>query len=116
MRWEWSPTTWASPLTPAATTSRPFFPNSARTRAVKPWPRLTSEGSCAQSPMSRPSEADVGAKPEKFPGKAERFPVRAAVAKFLVMGFLALLIVATPVAFWIRAEAERHALDNALLF
>ncbi|MFF2029244.1 sensor histidine kinase [Arthrobacter sp. NPDC058192] len=66
--------------------------------------------------MSRPSEADVGAKPEEFPGKAERFAVRAAVAKFLVMGFLALLIVATPVAFWIRAEAERHALDNALLF
>ncbi len=66
--------------------------------------------------MSRPSEAEEGTKPEDFPGTAERFAVRAAVAKFLLMGFLALLIVATPVAFWIRAEAERHALDNALLF
>lgn len=65
--------------------------------------------------MSRPSEAGDGWQPEDFPGTAERFPVRAAVAKFLLMGFLALLIVATPVAFWIRAEAERHALDNALL-
>jgi signal transduction histidine kinase len=37
------------------------------------------------------------------------------VAKFLLMGFLALLVVATPVAFWIRTVAERHALDNALL-
>ncbi len=66
--------------------------------------------------MSRPPEAEDGTKPEDFPGTAERFAVRAAVAKFLLMGFLALLIVATPVAFWIRAEAERHALDNALLF
>ena len=67
--------------------------------------------------MSRPSEAaEDGSKPEEFPGRAERSPVRAAVAKFLLMGFLASLIVATPVAFWIRAEAERHALDNALLF
>ena len=65
--------------------------------------------------MSRPSEAEDGSKSEDFPARAERFPVRAAVAKFLLMGFLALLIVATPVAFWIRAEAERHALDNALL-
>ncbi|WP_427007533.1 sensor histidine kinase [Pseudarthrobacter sp. H2] len=31
------------------------------------------------------------------------------------MGFLALLVVATPVAFWIRAAAEQHALDNAVL-
>lgn len=39
--------------------------------------------------------------------------VRAAVARFLIVGFLALVLVATPVAFWIRAEAERHALTNA---
>ncbi|WP_326966338.1 sensor histidine kinase [Arthrobacter sp. CG_A4] len=37
------------------------------------------------------------------------------MAKFLLMGFLALLVVATPVAFWIRAAAERHALNNAVL-
>ncbi|MET1087474.1 MAG: sensor histidine kinase [Arthrobacter sp.] len=64
--------------------------------------------------MSRPSDAEDGKKPMDQ-GAAERFQVRAAVAKFLLMGFLALLVVATPVAFWIRAEAERHALDNAVI-
>jgi two-component system NarL family sensor kinase len=64
--------------------------------------------------MSRSSDADDGTEPGD-PGTAERSEVRAAVAKFLLMGFLALLIVATPVAFWIRAVAERHALDNAIL-
>ncbi|BBE22821.1 hypothetical protein MN0502_17040 [Arthrobacter sp. MN05-02] len=39
--------------------------------------------------------------------------MQAAVARFLTVGFLALVLVATPVAFWIRAEAERHALVNA---
>jgi two-component system NarL family sensor kinase len=46
-------------------------------------------------------------------GAAERREVRAAVARFLIAGFIALVLVATPVAFWIRAAAERHALDNA---
>lgn len=46
-------------------------------------------------------------------GIAERREVRAAVARFLIVGFVALVLVATPVAFWIRAAAERHALDNA---
>lgn len=32
---------------------------------------------------------------------------------FLVTGFVALLLVATPVAFWMLEQAERHALDNA---
>jgi len=44
---------------------------------------------------------------------AERREVRAAVARFLTAGFAALVLVATPVTFWIRAEAERHALANA---
>ena len=46
-------------------------------------------------------------------GSAERREVRAAVARFLTAGFVALVLVATPVAFWIRDAAERHALDNA---
>jgi two-component system NarL family sensor kinase len=46
-------------------------------------------------------------------GVAERREVRSAVLRFLTAGFLALLLVATPVAFWVRAEAERHALANA---
>lgn len=53
------------------------------------------------------SPARIGA------GSAERREVRAAVARFLTAGFIALVLVATPVAFWIRAAAERHALDNA---
>jgi two-component system NarL family sensor kinase len=44
---------------------------------------------------------------------AERREVRAAVARFLTAGFAALVLVAIPVTFWIRAEAERHALANA---
>jgi two-component system NarL family sensor kinase len=44
---------------------------------------------------------------------AERREVRAAVARFLTAGLVALVLVATPVVFWIWAEAERHALANA---
>jgi signal transduction histidine kinase len=44
---------------------------------------------------------------------AERREVRAAVARFLFAGFVALVLVATPVVFWIWGQAERHALANA---
>lgn len=44
---------------------------------------------------------------------AERREVRAAVGRFLFAGLAALVLVATPVVFWIWAEAERHALANA---
>lgn len=47
------------------------------------------------------------------PEVTERREVRAAIARFLTVGFLALVLVATPVAFWIWAEAEQHALANA---
>lgn len=47
------------------------------------------------------------------PEIAERREVRSAVARFLTVGFAALVLVATPVTFWIWAEAERHALVNA---
>jgi two-component system, NarL family, sensor kinase len=46
-------------------------------------------------------------------GVAERREVRAAVARFLIAGFAALVLVAVPVSFWVQAEAERHALANA---
>ncbi|UXM93609.1 sensor histidine kinase [Paenarthrobacter sp. JL.01a] len=35
------------------------------------------------------------------------------MARFLTAGFVALVLLATPVIFWIRAEAEQHALANA---
>jgi signal transduction histidine kinase len=44
---------------------------------------------------------------------AERREVRAAVGRFLFAGFAALVLVATPVVFWIWGQAERHALTNA---
>lgn len=47
------------------------------------------------------------------PEAVRRREVRSAVARFLTAGFVALILVATPVAFWVRAEAERHALANA---
>ncbi|WP_150307101.1 sensor histidine kinase [Planctomonas psychrotolerans] len=43
----------------------------------------------------------------------DRSEVRSAVVRFLLMGLVALLVISTPVAFWILAQAERHALDNA---
>src|SRR5690349_16998320 len=64
--------------------------------------------------MSRPSGA-VDRAERTDARAAERFPIRAAVAKFLLMGTLALLVVATPVSFWIRSIAEREALDDALV-
>ncbi|MBG6179546.1 sensor histidine kinase [Arthrobacter sp. CAN_A1] len=45
----------------------------------------------------------------------ERSEVRSAVGRFLLTGVLVMVLIATPVAFWIRAEAEKHALDNAQL-
>lgn len=44
---------------------------------------------------------------------AERREVRSAILRFLTAGLIALVLVAVPVTFWIRAEAERHALVNA---
>lgn len=44
---------------------------------------------------------------------SERSEVRSAVGRFLLTGLLVMTLIATPVAFWIRAEAENHALDNA---
>lgn len=44
---------------------------------------------------------------------ADRREIQHAVSRFVAAGFLALVLVATPVIFWIRAEAERHALINA---
>ncbi len=64
--------------------------------------------------MSRPSETD-DALFDRDREAAERLQIRTAVAKFLLMGFMALLVVATPVAFWIRGAAEKHALNNAIL-
>lgn len=42
----------------------------------------------------------------------ERREVRVAITRFLIAGFVAFILVATPVVFWIRAEAEQHALAN----
>jgi two-component system, NarL family, sensor kinase len=44
---------------------------------------------------------------------SERSEVFKAVRRFLLMGLVALVVVITPVAFWIWSEAERHALQNS---
>lgn len=44
---------------------------------------------------------------------AERREIRAAVARFLTAGLVALILVATPVVLWVWGEAERHALTSA---
>lgn len=41
---------------------------------------------------------------------SERSEVNSAVRGFLLMGLIALVVVTTPVAFWIRAQAQGHAL------
>lgn len=43
----------------------------------------------------------------------DRSEVRTAVTRFLLLGLIALLVVATPVTFWILAQAQAHALNNA---
>jgi len=45
---------------------------------------------------------------------ADRWEVRRAVSQFLGVGLLAVIVVAVPAALWIRAEAEHHALGNAI--
>ena len=47
--------------------------------------------------------------------QAERSEVFQAVRQFLIMGLAALVVVTTPVAFWIWSEAEHHALENSQL-
>lgn len=44
-----------------------------------------------------------------------RSEVRQAVGRFLLVELLLLLLIALPLSLWIRAVAEHHALDNALL-
>lgn len=44
---------------------------------------------------------------------AERSEVFNAVRQFLLMGLVALVVVTTPVGFWIWTEAEGHALENS---
>ncbi|OFI37356.1 two-component sensor histidine kinase [Arthrobacter sp. SW1] len=46
-------------------------------------------------------------------GAAERQEVQAAIVRFVLAGVVALVLVATPVAFWIRGVAEQHALESA---
>jgi signal transduction histidine kinase len=44
---------------------------------------------------------------------SENSEVFKAVRRFLLMGLVALVVVTTPVAFWIWSEAEHHALQNS---
>lgn len=44
---------------------------------------------------------------------AEKSEVRAAVARFVAFGLIALVVVALPVTLWIQAEAESYALSTA---
>ena len=46
---------------------------------------------------------------------AERSEVRLAVQRFLLMGFIAMVVVAVPVAMWVRAQSEANAMTNAVL-
>jgi signal transduction histidine kinase len=65
--------------------------------------------------MSRYADRRHGTRPADEHGSAEHSEVRTAVVKFLLMGVLALVLVALPVTFWVRAEAEDHALHEAIL-
>ncbi|CAH0224585.1 putative sensor histidine kinase NarS [Arthrobacter sp. Bi83] len=63
--------------------------------------------------MARPSlRRPVLFRPLESPA-SERSEVFKAVRRFLLMGLVALVVVITPVAFWIWSEAERHALQNS---
>lgn len=69
--------------------------------------KLTGQNVLGLSAVKRDHKAGIGG------DVAERREVRTAVGRFLFAGVAALVLVATPVLFWIWAEAERHALANA---
>lgn len=45
---------------------------------------------------------------------SDRSDIRFAVKRFLLMGLAALVLIATPVAFWIHAASENHALNRVV--
>lgn len=61
-------------------------------------------------PADRPAE-----RPKHDHAAEERSEVRSAVGRFLLAGFVALVVVGTPAALWIRWQAEAHALSNVTL-
>lgn len=70
------------------------------------------EAAASPRPLSPPIPEGILPAP---PDARSRSEVRQAVGRFLLVELLLLLIVAVPIAFWIRVVAEKHALDNALL-
>lgn len=70
---------------------------------------------CRCEPMVRARRTRGGGLRPDPDEAAAHSEVRVAVVKFLLVGFLALVLVAIPVAFWIRAEAESHGLNNAVV-
>lgn len=58
-------------------------------------------GHCPDVPRYSNSSSDNGSE------------VRTAVQRFLLMGMIALIVVATPVAIWIRSVSENYTLDSA---
>ena len=65
--------------------------------------------------MSKSADSRHSARPTDGHSSAEYSEVRTAVVKFLLMGVLALVLVAIPVTFWIRAAAEDRALHEAIV-
>lgn len=61
--------------------------------------------------MPRPADRPLDA-PELDLAAEERSEVRSAVGRFLLAGLVALVVVGTPAALWIRSQAEAHALSN----
>ena len=65
--------------------------------------------------MSADTDIRSGGPPTADHRSPEHSEVRAAVVKFLLMGALALVLVALPVTFWVRAVAEEQALHDGIL-
>ncbi|MDV8146956.1 sensor histidine kinase [Arthrobacter sp. B10-11] len=65
--------------------------------------------------MSGDTDIRVGGPPAAGHRSTEHSEVRTAVVKFLLMGGLALVLVALPITFWIRAAAESHALNESIV-
>lgn len=63
--------------------------------------------------MSRPADRALRLLRPPSGRSAERSEVRSAVVRFLLMGLTAMIIVAIPVALWIRADAGSHSLESA---
>ena len=112
-RFKGSGASWTSRSTPAGADAKAIFAKLVLILSSNRLWKLHGAACSSSRPMARPSlRRPVLFRPLESPA-SERSEVFKAVRLFPLMGLVALVVVITPVAFWIWSEAERHALQNS---